>query len=185
MEEYEVLSGDGESRGRVAVERQGLYMLFRYQCDVPAAPSHLVVRGEKGEAVIGVPVPEGGALRLRRRLSCRSVDVGRWTGFFLLGIGEAPPEKQESPEKPEAPRRERHWREEEHPEELVADGELRESLRGVSGALVSQVDGDTFLALRYTPGGPFPMMPAFRYGVSARLGGRSYIVFRLRNGLPM
>lgn len=196
MEEYEVLSASGESRGRIRIEEQGLYKLFTYCWEGAAAPSRLMLRGDKGEICIGVPIPEGGTMRLRRRMSCRSVDVGNETGFFLIDPNEKPeipeapkePEKAEEskpPEPEEKPaRRERHWREEAHPEKLVRDEELKESLRGASGALVSQVDGDTFLALRYTPGGVFPMMPAFRYGVSAKLGGRSYIVFRLRDGKP-
>ena len=183
MEVYEVFGQDGEKRGRVAVGEQGLYTEFDYAYPGSAPPSRLMLRGSKGEADIGVPVPEGGEMRLRRRLPRSHLRVGEEREFCLVPIGddgEKKPKKEET-----TPRKERRWREEPHPEELVADGELRESLRGTEGALVSQVDEDIFLALRYTPGGVFPLMPAFRYGVSAVLGGKTYIVFRLRDGVPV
>lgn len=95
-------------------------------------------------------------------------------------------ESQEEPKKdtPPASKPSSDWQPEPDPGRHIDDEEMKSCLSGIEGALVSYADFSILLALPYVPGGPFPLMPAFRLGRLARIKGKSYIVFRIRNGMP-
>ena len=52
----------------------------------------------------------------------------------------------------------------------------------VGDAWVRFEGADTLLAFPWSPSEPFPMIPIFRLGAAASIGGRDFMVFRLRDG---
>ena len=82
MERYSLYRGE-ERWGEVSVRREGLYLRFGAVCP-PAGKGvwRLFLQGEKGELPLGVLVPEGGQLRLCRRLSCQEAES---VGAFCRG----------------------------------------------------------------------------------------------------
>ncbi len=76
---------------------------------------------------------------------------------------------------PEA--REGVWQPEADPSGYFDSPELRDACRGMGGVLSRRVGGRTLLAFPYSPSEPFPMMPIFREGTLASIGGRDYILF--------
>ena len=82
MERYP-LYRSGERWGEVSVRREGLYFRFEAVCP-PAGEGvwRLFLQGEKGELPLGVLLPEGGRLRLCRRMSCQEAEG---VGAFCRG----------------------------------------------------------------------------------------------------
>jgi hypothetical protein len=74
------------------------------------------------------------------------------------------------------------WFHADQPETLFSDPDFADICRGVSNALTKQAGELTLLAVPVSPDEPFPMMPVFCLGDSGRIGGREYIVFRIKNG---
>ena len=60
---------DSEARGTLQVEKKGLITEFRARCPDPGRLVRLSVFGEGKEGYLGVMEPEGGELRLCRKLS--------------------------------------------------------------------------------------------------------------------
>lgn len=77
------------------------------------------------------------------------------------------------------------WYIEPEPQRLFADETLRSAASGVEGVLSRSEGGDTLLAFPFSPSEPFPLIPAFRLGSAETIGGRSYMVFRVRDGQPL
>lgn len=77
------------------------------------------------------------------------------------------------------------WYIETEPQRLFADETLRSAASGVEGVLSRSEGGDTLLAFPFSPSEPFPLIPAFRLGSAETIGGRSYMVFRVRDGQPL
>lgn len=69
-----------------------------------------------------------------------------------------------------------------HPGNLFADPDVREASAGVYGALTQEQDGLVLLAVPVAQDEPFPMMPVFCFGSSGQIGGREYIIFKIKNG---
>jgi hypothetical protein len=103
------------------------------------------------------------------------------------------PKPQDSPEQAEAgtgaetvpaekPGAADGWFHTDQPETLFSDPDFADICRGVSNALTKQAGELTLLAVPVSPDEPFPMMPVFCLGDSGRIGGREYIVFRIKNG---
>lgn len=77
------------------------------------------------------------------------------------------------------------WYIETEPQRLFADETLRSAASGMEGVLSRSEGGDTLLAFLFSPSEPFPLIPAFRLGSAETIGGRSYMVFRVRDGQPL
>lgn len=60
---------NGTVAGWLSVSREGLYTWFRARLQEREGLSRLWVHGEGRSACLGVPIPEGGELRLNRRLT--------------------------------------------------------------------------------------------------------------------
>jgi hypothetical protein len=69
-----------------------------------------------------------------------------------------------------------------HPEELFSDPGVAAACSGVTGALSVLPGGVPALAVPISPEEPFPMMSVFCFGSPEEIGGRTYIVFKIRDG---
>ncbi|MGM9521528.1 MAG: hypothetical protein ACI3VB_03525 [Oscillospiraceae bacterium] len=76
------------------------------------------------------------------------------------------------------------WYFEPEPWRLFSDASLSSLCRGLDGAMVRDNGTSIFLALPYSPNSPFPLIPAFRSGSAATIGGKSFIVYRIEDGRP-
>ncbi len=83
---------------------------------------------------------------------------------------------------PEKPGAADGWFHADHPDTLFSDPDFADICRGVRDALTKQAGELTLLAVPVSPDEPFPMMPVFCLGDSGRIGGREYIVFKIKNG---
>ncbi|MBR2935289.1 MAG: hypothetical protein IKB79_06900 [Oscillospiraceae bacterium] len=136
-------------------DRRGLYKVW--------------VHGRQGRLLLGTLVPEGGALRLYRRLTrnqlerdcCWPVTGGETVLAFSFG--------QDS------------WVREEHPERLVKDVVLRQALKGTA-MLLRRVEGGFRLSASFDTAHPFPITPLFC--LSKVEGGRVIFSFD-REGNPV
>ena len=66
--------------GELEIREAGLYLAFSYSYTGSAAPSRLVIyRGQKALS-LGIPVPDGAFLRLRKKLSLSALRSGGFDG---------------------------------------------------------------------------------------------------------
>jgi len=136
-------------------DRRGLYKVW--------------VHGRQGRLLLGTLVPEGGALRLYRRLTrnqlerdrCWPVTGGETVLAFSFG--------QDS------------WVREEHPERLVKDLVLRQVLKGQAMLLRRQESGFR-LSASFDTARPFPLTPLF---CLSKVKGGYVIFFFDREGNPV
>ena len=68
MEKYPIYI-DGDKRGELRVYTEGLMTVFDARCDKAKGIVKLYVFGSEGKAYLGTMQPQGGGLRLVRRLS--------------------------------------------------------------------------------------------------------------------
>lgn len=80
-------------------------------------------------------------------------------------------------------RDEMHWEEMAEPWKVFRDRELSRAAKGVYGALAAEVGKEVFLAIPMDSERAFPPLPVFRFGEPAMIRGRSYVVFRLIDGV--
>ena len=136
------------------------------------------LQGERGRALLGTLIPEGGALRLRRSIEVRQ----------LTGQGAWPPTGAEivmayafTPEAPPP----HDWCWTDCPGQLLEERTLREVLRETRRGLLRRDPEGFFLAFPYSDRNPFPIPPLFCLARLERLGGNWYTVFRFsRQGRP-
>ena len=136
------------------------------------------LQGERGRALLGTLIPEGGTLRLRRSIEIR----------HLMGQGAWPPTGAEivmayafTPETPPP----HGWCWTDCPGQLIGERTLREVLRETRRGLLRRDQEGFFLAFPYSPRQPFPIPPLFCLSRLEQLGGSWYTVFRFsRQGRP-
>lgn len=92
------------------------------------------------------------------------------------------PAEQQLRESPAAVQPPGGWSEAPNPEELFNDPGVAAACGGVTGALLSSRDGYQLLAVPISPEEPFPMMSVFCFGSPEEIGGRTYVVFKIRDG---
>ena len=139
---------DGRQQGTLETRREGAYTLFEARCAYLPGVRRLRVFGEGGCGCLGVMQPEGGELRLRRKLS-RADMRGFPEKLAYAGFAE-----EQSPAPP---------REKAAPAARAAGG---------GAPLIVTEGGELFLAL------PCTMQrenPGLRL---REIGGRSYLLFR-------
>lgn len=69
-----------DNMGELEIRVEGLYLAFSYCYNGSAAPSRLVIyRGPKALS-LGIPVPDGAFLRLRKKLSLSALRSGGFDG---------------------------------------------------------------------------------------------------------
>ena len=130
------------------------------------------LHGQGGRLLLGTLAPEGDGLRLRRRLwrselersGCWPVTGGETVLVFAF--------ERDS------------WKREEHPERLLRDGVLQETVRG-RPTLLRRREGGFCLAAHFDPVRPFPLVPLFCLAKIQRVEGKSCAVFYFdREGNP-
>lgn len=165
--------------GGVTVRREGEWAVC--QAISPAHSDGLYkawLIGERGKALLGTLIPEGGALRLRRRMAVSGL---REKGAFPPVGAEIAMAYPLAPEE-EPPGQ---WQWTDCPCRLLGDPALSRALQGVNRGLVKRDTDGFFLAIPYAPVCPFPIPPLFCLGQLAKLGSRWYAVFRFsRQGTP-
>ena len=77
------------------------------------------------------------------------------------------------------------WRPESDPARYFSDPVLAASAGRIRDALTKPDGEGTLLAFPWTPAAPFPMIEAFRLGSAVKIGEAEYIVFRIRDGVPV
>ena len=145
---------DGERCGAVVTRREGAYTVFEARCALRPGLVRLYLFGPEGRGYLGLLCPEGGELRLRRRLS--RAEMRRLPAKPEYASAE-PQSAGSVPE--EAPRR-------------TSSGPEGAWLERGDGSLVLERGGERLLAL---PCALRSNTPGVRL---IERGGRRYMVFR-------
>lgn len=133
------------------------------------------LRGGAGRMLLGTLVPEGGGLRLCRRVSKATLERG---GCWPVSGGECVMafafEKEAG-----------GWRQENCPERLFKDESLRHMVAGRGVLLRRETDGFC-LGVRFDPGRPFPFAPLFCLARVEQVQGTLHALFCFdRDGNPL
>ncbi|UOO37387.1 hypothetical protein IZU99_09015 [Oscillospiraceae bacterium CM] len=91
--------------------------------------------------------------------------------------GDAEPEST-----PDSPSAVGGWRPIGEPARLFDDETISEACQGIEGALTTEQDGLTLLAVPVSPSAPFPMMSIFCFGEPFEIGSGEYLLFKIKNG---
>lgn len=220
---YPVTSG-GTATGTTTVYETGLFYVFECSCRADSEkPLRLYCYTGSGFALIGVPMPAGGELRLKKKISkseLKHLGIDDISSFILsetapVSAGSVTAEKApaqqaaapwpDSPPQtgaaipmtaasPGAADREAAaaspepqpaayiWKSETEPGRFFSDSSISASCRGLEGCL-SAGEGDiSMLAVPVSQDAPFPLIPVFLYGSGEMIGGREYVVFKIKNG---
>jgi hypothetical protein len=65
---------------------------------------------------------------------------------------------------------------------IFGDPSVSEACANITGALMSVRDDHLLLAIPVSPDEPFPLMAIFCFGTSGVIGGREYIIFKVKDG---
>ena len=125
---------DGVQTGTLTVAREGLMTTFLAECADPGWLVRLAVYGPEGTGYLGVMIPEGGRLRLKKRLSRAALagfpqqlsfagPAGMETPRPETGQAQAEPEPEEPPAPPAPEAAEPAERETPAPSETPAGAE--------------------------------------------------------------
>lgn len=129
-----------------------------------------VLRGERGELMLGVLAPEEGVLTLRRTVYTRDIAaLGR------LEEGEA---RQSFPFRPAG------WRETRCPAQLFRSPFFQVRLRGAGRAWWRREESLLLLALPVEAGRPFPLECLFCLGRLERVDGEMCVVYAFQEEEP-
>lgn len=191
---------DGSAAGTLKIMKSGLLTCFECtaETDCTAVLRLAADVGDRYE-VIGVMMPDGGALHLRKYFTKNDLYIKNLSDakkYLLIEHDaeykpeETPPDDAPEEDVPASPVNEEPddnaepsiWRPCAYPEKLFNDAEAGASIAGCSGVLTSEKDGFTFVAVPVDPDKPFPAMPVFFFGTQGRINGNDYLVFRLKDG---
>ena len=190
---YDVMNSAGGKCGTLTVSQDGLYTLFDYSFGGTVPPSRLTLISGGNSISLGVPVPAGGAMALRKRMSRSELKrrgISSIDSVYLAGVSEnaafpqntEPPAPDPGSEGEISERSAPVWTPEPHPEDLFCDMALRASAREQQGVLISPSGDTTLVAFPYRRGARFPLMPAFRSAMLGSIGGSGYVIYRVRGG---
>ncbi len=188
--------------GEIQIRKEGLMTVL--EAALPAQgdrPLRLAALCGKTMYPLGVLMPDGKKLRLRRRLSraeWEAAGLHSLRGFTLLGSGDTvpQPEKQmaaevEEEKKPPTHKRRddwfaalegENWQACPAPGRCFRDAALAKAAQQVQGALLAESGAQQLLAIPMDSGCPFPPLPVFRYGEPVVIRGQGYVLFRLQEG---
>ena len=174
MEETLALEGGG----RLALREEGLQVHLEAVCpDGGQGVYKIWIWGAGGSLLLGTPAPEGGALRLRRRVSRRSLEqAGCWPvtgGQLRLALPAQRPEGN-------------CWARAQRPGGLLADPVLERCADAGGPFLICRTPHGFRLAAPWRPDRPFPLTPLFCLARIEPLGGALHAVFSFRgDGTPI
>ena len=165
MEQEYPIELDARCVGKLHIESDGLYHIFRAEC---ALDTHHIYRltlcGASGELPLGVLAPRDGALCLARRISAASV----------RRIGEIVSVRAERGRTLETQERKWHTLGARRP---FAGAELSAALSTFDGALFCEEDDRIFIALPFSQELPFPLESLFCFATVRTVEGKRCVVF--------
>ncbi|MCI8525463.1 MAG: hypothetical protein HFF17_05980 [Oscillospiraceae bacterium] len=139
---------EGRACGQASLRREGLYLLV--VCDGEPVTDQIVrafLTGDQGQAALGVLVPEGGRLRLRKRIAASQMPAGELTEVRVTGSEDG-------------------W--------TPWEGELEG--RQIAGARSRMEGGRQRIAVPFSSQEPFAPMGAALRGTPLMLEGKRYLV---------
>ncbi len=179
---------DGEMVGEMAVYAQGMMTVFEGTCKPDReGPFRVAALSDGYLIMLGVMLPNEGGYYIRRSFSKNAVtELGiKDISEFRLIYPEA--EENQGSEKTSIPvgaAPEDGWQDAPEPWRLFKDEELSETCRQIKGARMRrEEDGDISLAVPLERNAPFPAMPIFCFGSYEKIENKSYVLFRLRDGI--
>lgn len=163
---YAVTDGD-RAAGGLEISREGMFYRFRAACRSGGeGMMRLYISSGAAQADLGILAPCDGLWRLDRSLSARTLHEMGITGVDGCRI------VHESGS----------WRAEDRPELLFAEPELQAACLGAKGVMALRRADEVLAAVPAESGKPFPAMTVFCLGHAQEICGKSYVVFRLKNG---
>ena len=167
--------------GRVNVYKEELLTAVELDSAVVPFIARLVYRNGADIFSVGIPIPEGGRLRLKKRFA-RFFPDGAGNGIYeLIDVSTESEKSKEEPLKTVSPLPD-GWTPEPDPSRLFKSERLIRACRNVSGACTFTKDGRGFLAVPISTSEPFPLASYLLYGTPYKTEGGYYMVFRLKNG---
>ncbi len=163
MERF-LLLRDGQNRGELLAEREGLYTRFSARGRIPEGEELWCVWliGERGERKLGVLEPDG-----EWGCVCRRFSGGELAPLGCVLRGELRRVGEERPV----------WEKAAEPSGLFQAPWLRERLQGLQGGLTRQDGERRMLALPWDKRRPFPLEPLFCLATLQCIGNRYYVVY--------
>ena len=180
---------DGMEAGQLEISKNGTYFVFTFTGSTFFSDIlRLVCFCGETPVPIGIPVPDGSRLSLKKQISKSSLSALGLTAIdkcilvpasvkFSAEKKAEPASADTSPEVEEA-----EWVDDYEPWLLFEDEELKSACLGLKGALKQNCFDCTKLAVPVSTSEPFPMMPVFCFGEAQFINGRQYVVFVLKNG---
>ena len=184
---YAVTLG-GVCVGTLNVFGDGAFTVFEFHGEASGlSPMRLCCRCGDCVVPVGIPVPENGVLRLRKRFTkntLRTAGLSQIDGCALAPLSDPvslarifsdPPARGET-------MRDGEWECEYEPWGMFDDDDIKNACRGISGALRRRRGDLDCLAVPVSPYEPFPIMPVFCFGEIEEINGRQYVVFNVKSG---
>lgn len=179
---YKILD-DGEMVGEMTVYSQGMMTVFEGFCKPDReGPFRVAARSGGYLILLGVMLPDAGGYYIRRSFSKNAMtELGiREIDSFRLIYPETDKKLDAETDAPSAD----GWQDIAEPWHLFRDNELSEICRDVKGGRIRREEnGDITFAVPLDRDAPFPAMPIFCFGTYKKIGNRSYVLFRLRDGV--
>lgn len=179
---------DGGRIGTLNVFGDGGFTVFEFHGEAGGlSPMRLCCRCGDAVVPIGIPVPENGALRLRKRFTknaLRTAGLSHIDGCALAPLSEPVSRARLFADPPDPPEKndDGEWRCEYEPWNMFTDDDIKNACRGISGALRRRRGDIDELAVPVSPYEPFPMIPVFCFGEIEEINGRQYVVFTVKSG---
>lgn len=162
----------GECRGEIVLEPEGPRRSVRaFMPDPGDGLYRAVLRGERGEMMLGVLAPEGDRLELCRTISGRDIDR---LGPLLNGEARCSFQFQET-----------GWRETCCPAQLFRGSFLQSRLRPAGRAWWRREGMVLLVALPLEEGRPFPLESLFCLARVERVAGQRCVVYAFREEEPI
>ena len=165
--------------GTLTVSISGLNTVFECRCSAGSSGEiqRLFCVSDGVPVAIGVLMPEGGGLHLRKRFTKNALmrlGLSSIESCFLSSASQA---AQITP-----PDSACVWRTAAGHDLVFEDSALTASCHGRTDLLASGDPAQLLLAVPVETDAPFPLMPVFCFGDAAEIRGKDYVVFCLKNG---
>lgn len=191
--------------GHVTVAQQGLLTVFDCSCTCDCREVLRLAAVCGGHFVpLGVLIPEADGLHCKKSFSksaLQSLGFGEPDAYRLIRQGEVyipaveptvdmPPELESSSAEEPPPQAitvpqavdADGWIHVSTPGVLFNDAGLAAACSNVHGALLTAREGYEYLAVPLSLEEPFPLMSIFCFGTPSELRGRSYLIFKIKDG---
>ena len=180
---------DGTEAGQLEISKNGIYFVFTFTGSTFFSDIlRLVCFCGETPVPIGIPVPDGSRLSLKKQVSkSQLASQGLSTidkcVLFPASVRFSSEKKSETAAVNTSPKAEEaEWIADYEPWLLFEDEDLKSACFALKGALKQSCFDCTKLAVPVSSSEPFPMMPVFCFGEAQIINGRQYVVFVIKNG---